>query len=113
MDAVDYETVREKGVGAKWYRPSFWGPRDEVLTVVYVGERYILSKNSAGNVFLSAGNADCEFAFRSNGNAQAEARAWARRFEAPIEMPDTCHYCGMPAVSLGFFGEPVCEECGG
>ena len=24
-----------------------------------------------------------------------------------------CHYCGMPAKSSGFFGEPACEECGG
>lgn len=25
----------------------------------------------------------------------------------------TCHYCGMPAVELGFFDEPVCKDCGG
>lgn len=24
-----------------------------------------------------------------------------------------CHYCGMPAKSFGFFGEPACEDCGG
>lgn len=24
-----------------------------------------------------------------------------------------CHYCGMPANATGFFGEPVCRECGG
>lgn len=22
-----------------------------------------------------------------------------------------CHYCGMPATSVGFFDEPVCEDC--
>jgi hypothetical protein len=22
-----------------------------------------------------------------------------------------CHYCGMPATALGFFGEPVCAGC--
>ena len=26
---------------------------------------------------------------------------------------DSCHYCGMAATSIGFFGEPVCPECGG
>jgi hypothetical protein len=25
----------------------------------------------------------------------------------------SCHYCGMPAKSLGFFDEPICSECGG
>lgn len=25
----------------------------------------------------------------------------------------SCHYCGMPANSWGFFDEPVCRECGG
>lgn len=23
----------------------------------------------------------------------------------------TCHYCGMPATGIGFFGEPVCDNC--
>jgi hypothetical protein len=33
---------------------------------------------------------------------------------APKEEDDfSCHYCGMPAKSFGFFEEPVCEECGG
>lgn len=26
---------------------------------------------------------------------------------------DSCHYCGMKATDIGFFGEPVCPECGG
>jgi hypothetical protein len=25
----------------------------------------------------------------------------------------SCHYCGMPATSFGFFSEPVCKGCGG
>lgn len=25
----------------------------------------------------------------------------------------SCHYCGMAATNVGFFGEPVCDECGG
>lgn len=25
----------------------------------------------------------------------------------------SCHYCGMPAKSFGFFDEPVCRDCGG
>ena len=24
-----------------------------------------------------------------------------------------CHYCGQRATGTGFFGEPVCSECGG
>lgn len=23
----------------------------------------------------------------------------------------SCHYCGMPAKSFGFFDEPICEDC--
>ena len=30
---------------------------------------------------------------------------------AVIERPEPCHYCGMDATHLGFFGEPVCDEC--
>lgn len=22
-----------------------------------------------------------------------------------------CHYCGLPATGIGFFGEPVCDDC--
>ncbi len=29
------------------------------------------------------------------------------------QKPDVCHYCGQPATGVGFFGEPVCPECGG
>ena len=25
----------------------------------------------------------------------------------------SCHYCGMPAKTFGFFDTPVCSECGG
>jgi len=33
----------------------------------------------------------------------------------PQKADDTpsCHYCGMPATSFGFFDEPACPECGG
>ena len=27
--------------------------------------------------------------------------------------PGDCHYCGQPPTDTGFFGEPVCNECGG
>jgi len=30
----------------------------------------------------------------------------------PVRGQD-CHYCGMPAVKRGFFGEAVCRDCGG
>lgn len=32
---------------------------------------------------------------------------------APHNDSLSCHYCGMPATSFGFFDEPVCRECGG
>lgn len=30
-----------------------------------------------------------------------------------LKLIDSCHYCGQPANTFGFFDEPVCEECGG
>ena len=114
VDAVTYEQVRTLDRGATWYKPSFWGSRDEVLRVVYVGERYILSIDQSNSVYLSAGNADCEFAFTAQGDIFAEAKAWTERFESqPAEVSDTCHYCGQPATGTGFFGEAACAECGG
>ena len=41
----------------------------------------------------------------------ARIRAEQKRAMKSAELE--CHYCGLPAVSFGFFGEPVCEECGG
>jgi hypothetical protein len=29
----------------------------------------------------------------------------------PRDKRPRCHYCGLPANRLGFFGEPVCREC--
>lgn len=37
---------------------------------------------------------------------------WQRQNARPSK-PDVCYYCGQPAQSEGFFGEPVCPECGG
>lgn len=39
-------------------------------------------------------------------------RYWDRvsAYEATADR-DSCHYCGMPATSFGFFDEPVCPEC--
>lgn len=33
----------------------------------------------------------------------------------PVAASDVaqCHYCGGSPVAIGFFGEPVCAECGG
>lgn len=33
--------------------------------------------------------------------------------QAKVAQMPSCHYCGMPARSVGFFDEPVCEGCGG
>lgn len=33
--------------------------------------------------------------------------------QAMRDAQSSCHYCGMPARSDGFFGEPACSECGG
>lgn len=33
--------------------------------------------------------------------------------EAKSAQQPSCHYCGMPATSAGFFDEPICSECGG
>ena len=29
----------------------------------------------------------------------------------PLGAVGWCHYCGAPAYKIGFFGEPVCNEC--
>jgi len=29
------------------------------------------------------------------------------------EQSKSCHYCGSPAIAIGFFDEPVCSQCGG
>lgn len=42
--------------------------------------------------------------------------AMAARGPEPTPRNDddmSCHYCGMPAKSFGFFSEPACNECGG
>lgn len=42
--------------------------------------------------------------------------AMAARAPEPMRRNDdnfSCHYCGMPAKNIGFFGEPVCSECDG
>ena len=45
--------------------------------------------------------------------AMAAAVEKSRREQA--NQRPSCHYCGMPAKrgSHGFFGQPVCEGCGG
>lgn len=30
-----------------------------------------------------------------------------------LEPQPGCHYCGLKPVGVGFFGEPVCRQCGG
>lgn len=110
FDALDYVSARRHGVGCRWPRPLFWPSTDDVATVVHVGKNYVLSVAADPTaVYLSMGNADWQYVCQSG-----EIVEWADRFEQPIKTPDTCHYCGMPAVAtVGFFGEPVCRECGG
>ena len=43
-----------------------------------------------------------------------EALTWVRAGvinELKRTQRESCHYCGMPASDVGFFGEPVCREC--
>ena len=51
------------------------------------------------------------------GNTRASDPAGKRirleQEQAKRERQLYCHYCGLPATGFGFFGEPVCEECGG
>jgi hypothetical protein len=116
VDAVDYESAKALNrVGATWYKPSFGtGGRREILRVVYIGDRYLLSVSESSAVYLSMGNGDCEFAFKATGDVHEQARRWAKRFEAPVDEADpVCHYCGMSASGTDFFGSPACEGCGG
>jgi hypothetical protein len=41
------------------------------------------------------------------------ARAASVRDDMWYPVYTYCEYCGRIAVSLGFFGEPVCQDCGG
>jgi len=43
----------------------------------------------------------------------AVCRAHWDRINAKKVDRSRCHYCGLPAVGEGFFGEPTCNECGG
>ena len=36
----------------------------------------------------------------------------SRVIEPRKQQRAACHYCGLPATSFGFFGEPICPECG-
>ena len=45
---------------------------------------------------------------------EERAERIAERERAEKRAEDACcHYCGLPATGIGFFGEPACEECGG
>ncbi len=118
VDAVTYDEIRELAQGrlnVKWYRPTFWGARDEVLRVIYVGSSYILSiSNHGSSVYISSSDTDCQFIFTATGDIFGQSKAWAQRFEAPVsDTPAHCHYCGQEASGSGFFDESVCSECGG
>jgi hypothetical protein len=110
VDALDYEHAITEPVGSTWYRPVFWGD-PEIATIVYNNGRYLLSQIDE-QVYLSMGSADFEFAFSVHQNAVAEAASWAKNFETPAAELNACHYCGCKATKLGFFGEPVCSQCG-
>lgn len=105
--ALSYQEAKAQGVGATWRKPSFWGG-PEVLTVVVVRPGYILSSDNRGQVYLSMGDADCEYACQLG-----QEQAFVARFEKPVDESFNCHYCGSPAVKFGFFNEPICDQCGG
>ncbi len=107
FSALTYEGARRQGIGARWPKPAFWPPYDEVATVVHVGRRYILSAYQ-GACYLSMDGADWQYAC-----ALGDVQQFVNWFESPSATSDSCHYCGQAAVGFGFFGEPVCGECGG
>ena len=115
FDAISYEEAFALGwTGVRWPRP--FAP-DEVLTVVYKADRYLLSvrERYPRCICLSMGAADCSDAFILPEGMEIDraVRAWVKWFESPVKQSKSCHYCGAPMRSLGFFGEPVCAECGG
>jgi hypothetical protein len=104
-----YREARRRGAGTRWIKPAFWPPYDEVAVVVHVGKSYILSAYK-DMIYLSMGNADWQYVCE---NDPRQIERFVKRFEAPIQTSDACHYCGQPATSFGFFDEPICSECGG
>ena len=114
VSAVNYDNVHKMGLNSTWYRPKFWGESD-IIRVVHVGKSYILSTDEH-DVYLSQSNSDCEFVFHLDANMDifTQAKRYANWFEnAKSKDSNSCHYCGSLAVATGFFGEPVCAECGG
>jgi hypothetical protein len=109
FDAMTYKAAHKRGMGTRWPRPSFWGQADEVLTVAHVGRSYLVSR-CGGNLYLSMGDADCECIGPDTAGA---VQAFVKNFESPVKVANSCHYCGMAATGINFFGEPVCRECGG
>ncbi len=124
FDAQTYSQAKALNrVGVRWPKPKFWNQAPtEVLEVVYVGERFLLStKTNQGGprfVYLSSFDSDCEEAFvyrpDEHGNLADAINRWVTWFTKPIPpRSSVCHYCGQPADGIGFFGEPACRECGG
>lgn len=113
VDAVSYEQVRKLSIGARWYKPKFWGPaKNVVLRVVHIAPSFILSTDGS-IVYLSMGNADCQraFVFGTNADIYTQVAAWVKQFNTPIETPTTCHYCGQPATEFNLFDVLACNEC--
>lgn len=63
---------------------------------------------------IKAEREDAERLFAVYGREQSAPVPTAKRVtQGQEETGETwhCHYCGMPASSLDFFGAPVCDDC--
>ena len=108
FDAMTYEQARDRGIGARWPRPTFWDDLG-ILTVVAVRRSYIVSTQD-GNLYLSMGNADCQYIGQ---DTPGSVDRFIECFESSAPPANVCHYCGMEAVGFDPFDAPVCRQCGG
>lgn len=57
------------------------------------------------------GDREAEALFAVYGREQPKDSARPVSKNATAHNDWTCHYCGMPATDIDFFGAPVCDQC--
>lgn len=56
---------------------------------------------------------ECQTLLVNVAELETLCRAYWDRANVREEQSTSCHYCGQSACGIGFFGEPVCGNCGG
>jgi hypothetical protein len=71
-------------------------------------------KHSDGRWYICGGNTMTATAARAECDKRNAVRPTTKKqFAKSKSERKSCHYCGRPAIGFGFFGDPICRECGG